>query len=278
MKILVTGANGQLGYEITKKFNTSNEVFTFSREEMDITDFEVSASIIKRIQPDLIIHCAAYTAVDKAEVDKDLAFLVNYAATKNISLCAEEIGATLCYISTDYVFDGLTSVPYLEHDETKPINIYGKSKRTGEIAVETFCSKFFIIRTSWLYGEYGSNFVKTMIRLAETNNSIRVVNDQIGTPTYTEDLANFIFDLVQTKHYGIYHASNEGECSWFDFAQAIFEIRKLAVKAEPCSTNEFPRLACRPSYSVLDNLNIRIHGFKDLRPWREALEDFLGRE
>ena len=275
LKILVTGANGQLGAELAHLRIDGIELRGCSRHELDITSLEQTRSVIAAYNPDIVIHSAAYTAVDKAESEPDEAFRVNAAGTRNVVLAARECGAKLCYISTDYVFDGMGSTPYNEVDRTNPRTVYGKSKLAGEQAVQTLHDRFFIVRTSWVYGKYGNNFVKTMLKMADERDQLKVVHDQIGSPTYTLDLARFLLGLVQTDYYGIYHASNSGVCSWFEFAQAIFEESGKTIQLDPCTTDEFPRPAPRPAYSVMDHSAIRINGLADLRPWREGLVHFL---
>lgn len=275
MKVLVTGANGQLGRDVVAVFQTDHEVHGFGREGLDITNEEQCKKVVSELQPDVIIHCAAYTAVDLAETEVDTAYKVNAVGTRNLAQAASGIGAKFCYISTDYVFDGTSPVPYQEYDNTNPQGIYGKSKRAGEQLVQTLSNRYFIVRTSWVYGLHGANFVKTMLKLAKERDSLKVVNDQVGSPTYTVDLAHFLLQLVNTERYGIYHASNSGICSWFDFAKAIFEESGFPMNVEPCTTKEFPRPAPRPKNSVMDHLSIRTNGFEDLRPWRDALRQFL---
>jgi len=276
MKILVTGANGQLGRELVLlPAPRDMEIVGFGREELDITDLAQCRSMIQLHKPEAIIHCAAYTKVDQAESQPDEAYRVNAYGTRNAALAAEEIGAKFVYISTDYVFDGRADKPYREYDRTDPQTVYGRSKLAGEQLVQSLTSRYFIVRTSWVYGKHGANFVKTMLKLAEERKMLRVVDDQIGSPTYTLDLARFLLELVKTDYYGIYHASNSGICSWYEFAKAIFEERRLNVHVEPCTTEEFPRPAQRPAWSVLDHGAIRAHGFEPLRPWREALRDYL---
>jgi len=276
LKILVTGANGQLGQELVRlPARPDIEIAGFGRDELDVTDPEQCRNVIGSYKPEVVIHCAAYTKVDQAESEPDEAYRVNADGTRNAALAAEQIGAKFVYISTDYVFDGKANAPYRENDRTDPQSVYGKSKLAGEQWVQSLSSRYFIVRTSWVFGKYGSNFVKTMLRLAEERDSLKVVSDQVGSPTYTLDLAQFLLELVQTDHYGIFHASNSGACSWYDFAKAIFEERGLHVQVEPCATAEFPRPAPRPAYSVLDHGAIRAHGLKPLRPWREALRSFL---
>lgn len=275
MKILVTGANGQLGQDTVKVFGINHEVYGFGRDQLDITKERQCLDVLESLKPDVVIHSAAYTAVDLAETEEDTAYTINAIGTRNLTVASEKVGAKLCYISTDYVFDGTGTKPYREYDNTNPQSVYGKSKRAGELLVQTLSSKYFIVRTSWVYGLYGANFVKTMLKLAQDRDTLRVVNDQFGSPTYTVDLANFLEQLIQTERYGIYHASNSGVCTWFDFASAIFEESGKQMEVIPCSTEEFPRPAPRPSYSAMEHLAIRTNGFEDLRPWREGLKAFL---
>ncbi|WP_438348924.1 dTDP-4-dehydrorhamnose reductase [Paenibacillus sp. FA6] len=281
MRALVTGAAGQLGTDVvTNLRNSGHDVFACARNELDITDLVQCQQVISQYQPDVVIHCAAYTAVDAAETDIDGAYRANAVGTRNIAVAAESTGSKLIYISTDYVFDGTSMEPYQEYDNTNPQSIYGKSKRAGELLVQSLSSRYFIVRTSWVYGIYGNNFVKTMLRLGQEMPSLKVVHDQKGSPTYTVDLANYLLELMSTEKYGIYHASNSGACTWYEFTQAIFEeARQLGIniiaQPEPCSTDEFPRPAHRPANSVMEHLAIRTNGFQDLRPWREGLRDFL---
>jgi dTDP-4-dehydrorhamnose reductase len=275
MKVLITGAAGQLGQDLLKRLAERHQVHGLGRHELDITDDLQCAQVLGILQPEVIIHCAAYTAVDEAETDEDTAYKVNAIGTRNLAVAAEKYGAKLCYISTDYVFDGAASKPYREYDNTNPQSVYGKSKRAGEQLVQNLSSRYFIVRTSWVYGVHGANFVKTMLKLAQDRDHLKVVSDQVGSPTYTVDLAEFLEQLVKTEKYGIYHASNAGVCSWYDFACAIFEEAGKSVKVEPCTTEEFPRPAPRPKNSAMEHLAIRSNGFEDLRPWREGLRAFL---
>lgn len=276
LKVLVTGANGQLGQELVQlKSSDSIEIIGCGRDDLDITDMGSCRSVLQKLRPDVVIHCAAYTAVDQAETEPDEAFRVNAAGTRNIAISAEENGAKFCYVSTDYVFDGNGTKPYNEYDQVAPRTIYGQSKLAGEQLTQTLSSRYFIVRTSWVYGKFGNNFVKTMLKLGVERDLLKVVHDQIGSPTYTLDLAQFLIELVQTDCYGIYHASNTGVCSWYEFAQAIFNERGLSTKVEPCTTADFPRPAPRPAYSVMDHAAIRYNGLKPLREWREALVSFL---
>lgn len=275
MRILITGANGQLGCDLRKLAEIRHDVFAFSHAELDVTNFDATISLVQKLNPDVIIHTAAYTQVDAAESNIDDAFRVNAMGTRNVVVAAEKIGCKVCYVSSDYVFDGRGNRPYLEYDQIGPVSIYGKSKRAGEELVQSLTTRFFIVRTSWVFGPHGNNFVKTMLRLGSEQPQLRVVNDQIGSPTYTLDLSSFLLELVTTERYGIYHASNQGACSWYELAKAIFEEAKMPTLVEPCTTDEFPRPAPRPQYSVMDNLAIRVNGFKPLRPWREAIHAFI---
>lgn len=275
MRILITGANGQLGKDLVRILNDKHEVMGTDRNEMDVTNQEQCNLVIDEFHPDVVIHTAAYTAVDQAESDPDGAFLLNAVGTRNAVVAAEQVGAKFCYISTDYVFDGRGNCPYNEYDNTNPESIYGKSKRAGEILTQSLSSRFFIVRTSWVFGINGNNFVKTMLKLGIEKERLKVVHDQVGSPTYTVDLSVFLSDLIETENYGIYHASNEGVCSWFEFAEDIFKESGINVIVEPCTTEDFPRPAPRPKYSVMDHMSIRTNGFADLRNWREALKAFL---
>lgn len=282
MKVLVTGANGQLGRDVVLLLEKEgHSVLACARDELDITDQVECNNVISTYHPEVVIHCAAYTAVDAAETDVDGAYQVNATGTRNIAVAAEQIRAKLIYISTDYVFDGTSDVPYQEYDNTNPQSIYGKSKRAGEVLVQSLSSRWFIVRTSWVYGVYGNNFVKTMLKLGQEKPKLQVVHDQKGSPTYTVDLAHFLLELMSTEKYGVYHASNSGACTWYEFTQAIFEEAQLfpgfhiQAEVDPCATDQFPRPAPRPRNSVMEHLSIRTNGLNDLRPWREGLRDFL---
>ncbi|MDK8194426.1 dTDP-4-dehydrorhamnose reductase [Paenibacillus sp. UMB7766-LJ446] len=281
-RVLVTGAAGQLGYDVVKTFQAGgHDVMACDRDQLDITDQQQCRETINVFQPHIIVHCAAYTAVDLAETDEDMAYTVNVTGTRNIAVAAEKVKAKLIYISTDYVFDGTATRPYQEFDVTNPQTVYGKSKLAGERLVEGLCSRWFIIRTSWVFGVHGSNFVKTMLELLEKRPRLQVVHDQQGSPTYTVDLARLVSELSLTEKYGIYHASNSGTCTWYEFAQAIAEEAakqsrfKQSAVLEPCTTEQFPRPAPRPQYSVMDHLAIRTNGLQPMRAWREALIAFL---
>ncbi|WP_339832946.1 dTDP-4-dehydrorhamnose reductase [Paenibacillus sp. FSL R7-0272] len=282
MKVLVTGASGQLGRDVVLLLEKEgHDILACDREQMDITNQAQCNEVISSYHPEVIIHCAAYTAVDAAETDTDGAYKVNAVGTRNVAVAAEKVGAKLIYISTDYVFDGQSTTPYQEYDNTNPQSVYGKSKRAGEWLVQSLCSKWFVVRTSWVYGLHGNNFVKTMLKLGQEKPKLQVVHDQKGSPTYTVDLALFLIELMGTEMYGIYHASNCGDCTWYEFTQAIFKEAQTVVgvsiqaELEPCTTEQFPRPAPRPVNSVMDHLSIRTNGLTDLRPWREGLRDFI---
>ncbi|MBW3491688.1 dTDP-4-dehydrorhamnose reductase [Bacillus sp. FDAARGOS_1420] len=276
MKVLVTGAKGQLGQDVVNLLEEQTwEVFGLGREELNITDEKQVSEKVLLIQPDIIIHTAAYTQVDQAESDEEAAFNVNAEGTKYLAKAAEAVGAKFCYVSTDYVFDGTKNEPYKADDQTNPQTVYGKSKLVGEQYTQEYCSKNYIVRTSWVFGLYGNNFVKTMLRLAEEKKELGIVHDQVGSPTYTTDLARFIINLVQTNKYGIYHGSNSGVCSWYEFAKEIFEQSNIEIMVNPLTTEDFPRPAARPKYSVLDKGMIEQNGFESFQDWKKALKDFL---
>jgi dTDP-4-dehydrorhamnose reductase len=276
MKVLVTGANGQVGREVVAALaERGHHPVACGRAELDIADLRQCREKLLSERPDAVIHCAAYTDVDGAEADPEGAFRVNAAGTRNVASAAEQAGASFCYISTDYVFNGRARRPYQEYDLPDPQNVYGKSKLAGEQLTQTLSRRYYIVRTSWVYGRYGRNFVKTMLRLGRERKQLRVVDDQIGSPTCAADLAAFLAELIETDRYGIYHATNTGHCSWYQFAKAIFEEAGIDAVVEPCSTEQFPRPAARPAYSVLEHVAIRANGLRDLREWRAALRDCL---
>lgn len=289
MRVLVTGAEGQLGSELVRLSDGGCEVVGYGRADMDVTDLDAARARLQAVRPDAVIHCAAYTDVDRAQDEVDRAFRVNAAGSRNVAVAASEVGARVCHISTDYVFDGALERPYREFDATRPASVYGQSKLAAEVLVQTLCPRYFIVRTSWLYGASGSNFVKTMLRMGRERDAarvgrgavrvgrdaVRVVDDQRGSPTYAADLARFLLELVGTDQYGVYHASNTGRCSWYEFACAIFEEAGVDTPIEPCTTEEFSRPAPRPRNSVLDHVAIRTNGFDELPPWRDALRRFL---
>jgi dTDP-4-dehydrorhamnose reductase/dTDP-4-dehydrorhamnose 3,5-epimerase len=276
IKVLVTGVNGQLGYDVVKRLNHLKiENLGVDRDDFDIIDKIAAENFILNYNPDIVVHFAEYTAVDKAEIDKEKCYDVNVEGTRNIAEICKKIDAKMIYISTDYVFDGLGNEPHIEDEVTKPINYYGYTKEQGEQAVSNILDKFFIIRTSWVYGKNGNNFVDTMLKLAETRDEISVVNDQVGAPTYTPDLAKLICDLFQTKSYGIYHGVNEGVISWYDFAVEIFNKANLNIKVNPITSSEYPTKAKRPLNSRLSKEKLEDIGFNRLPHWKDALEKYF---
>ncbi|MDY2882022.1 MAG: dTDP-4-dehydrorhamnose reductase [Romboutsia timonensis] len=279
MKILITGSKGQLGLELTKQLEKEKkyEIIATDRDELNIIDINSVNEFLLNNKPDVVINCAAHTAVDLCETDVENAYKINAVGPRNLAIVCEKIGAKLVQVSTDYVFDGNGTRPYREDDTTCPNSIYGTSKLMGENFVREFCSRYFVVRTAWLYGE-GNNFVRTMLKLAETNNELNVVNDQFGSPTSTVDLAKAIIDLMNTEHYGVYHGTCEGQCSWYDFAKKIFEIKNIDIKVNPVTSEEFKRPAPRPAYSVLDNFMLKLVGLNSFRTWEKSLEEYLDKE
>ena len=276
MKVLVTGANGQLGYDVVKELKKQNiECYGATRKDFDLVDFEATEKFIVNYMPDVVIHCAAYTAVDKAEDEQGLCYLVNASATENIAEICKKINAKMLYISTDYVFDGTKEGFYEVDDTPNPINVYGKTKLLGEQAVQRILNKYFIVRISWVFGEHGNNFIKTMLKLGKERKEINVVADQYGSPTYTADLAPLLVDMVKTNKYGIYHATNEGECTWAEFAEEIFRIAKLDVNVNHITTAEYLTRAKRPMNSRLSKNSLKINVFEVLNNWREAVKSYL---
>lgn len=278
MKVLVTGTNGQLGYDVVKELQKQNiECCGATRQDFDIVDFNATEKFITNYKPDVVIHCAAYTSVDKAEDEQGLCYLVNASATENIAGICKKINAKMLYISTDYVFDGTKNGFYEVDDKPNPINVYGKTKLLGEQAVQKILDKYFIVRISWVFGEHGNNFVKTMLRLGKERKEISVVADQYGSPTYTVDLAPLLIEMIQTEKYGIYHATNEGVCTWAEFAEEIFKIVGMDVKVNHITTAEYPTRAQRPMNSRLSKKSLQINNFKYLKLWNDALRQFLNR-
>ena len=274
--ILVTGITGQLGYDVLKELLRRNaDVFGSTRKEIDLTTENGAKSFILDKKPDTVIHCAAYTAVDKAESEAELALTVNGLATRWIAEACRAVNAKMIYVSTDYVFGGDGKRPYEVRDEKKPVNVYGRSKLLGEDAVNAILERHFIVRVSWVFGINGKNFVKTMLRLGETKKTLRVVNDQVGSPTYTVDLAKLLANMAETEKFGTYHASNEGFCSWAEFAEEIFKQSGLDVEIEGIPTIEYPTPARRPFNSRLSKKSLDENGFKRLPTWQNALERFI---
>ncbi|MDR1953504.1 MAG: dTDP-4-dehydrorhamnose reductase [Clostridiales Family XIII bacterium] len=288
MKILITGSNGQLGNELIGILNAGEseigqvdsiyagaEVTGVDIGNLDITDFHALSDFVQGNQFDLIINCAAMTNVDACECDYETAMKVNAIGARNMALVADLLGAKIVHVSTDYVFDGDAKTPYCEWDAPNPSTIYGKSKLLGERYVRESCERSFIVRTAWLYGYVGNNFVKTIIKLASERESIKVVDDQVGNPTSANDLAHHILKIARAEDYGIYHCTCDGICSWYDFAKEIVRLAGLTCEVVPCTTEEFPRPAPRPAYSAMDNLMLRSTVGDETRPWAEALSVFM---
>lgn len=275
MKILVTGVNGQLGYDIVKECKERNiEVVGVDVSEMDITDAKKVEDIIKEGNYDAVIHCAAWTAVDLAEEKKEACYKVNVEGTKNIASVCKEKNIKLMYFSTDYVFSGEGNTPWNEYDKRTPLNYYGQTKYESELIVEEV-EKYFIVRTSWVFGVNGSNFIKTMLKLGQTKSEISVVNDQVGSPTYTYDMAKLCVEMIQSDKYGIYHVSNEGECSWYEFAKEILGYLDKEIVVNPVTSDEFPSKAKRPKNSRLNKSELEKNGFNRLPDWKDALNRYI---
>ncbi|MDD6463940.1 MAG: dTDP-4-dehydrorhamnose reductase [Clostridiaceae bacterium] len=276
MKILVTGYNGQLGYDVVKELNSrSVECRGVDREDFDITDRDETVGYICDYAPDAVIHCAAYTAVDRAEDDEENCRKVNADGTENIAVACEKLRAKMLYVSTDYVYGGDGEAPFETDSPTNPKNVYGVTKLEGEKAVMKYIDKFFIVRTSWVFGINGSNFVKTMLRLGDEKESLNVVCDQVGSPTYTPDLARLICDLIVTEKYGIYHVTNENFCSWAEFAAEIMKLGGKKTVINPVPSSEYPTKAERPHNSRLSKKCLDEAGIKRLPTWQDALKRFL---
>lgn len=272
--ILITGANGQLGTELRRLLDQKKVTYyATDSEEMDITNKAEVDAVFEKVKPSIVFHCAAYTAVDAAEEDgKELNWAVNVNGTRTIASATKEAGAVMVYISTDYVFDGNSEGEYTIDSSVNPQNEYGKAKLAGEEIVQELCPSYYIVRTSWVFGEYGKNFVFTMLKLAETRDTLTVVNDQIGRPTWTKTLAYFLFHVYETKPaFGIYHLSNDDSCSWFEFAKEILKDKEVMVL--PVTSEEYPQKAYRPKHSIMDLSKAKATGFK-IPTWQEALTEF----
>ena len=276
MKVLVTGAKGQLGTDLMHELEKRGiEGIGVDVQEMDITDAEACRRVIKNSGADAVIHCAASTAVDAAEDNADLCRRINGEGTRNVAQACKEADTKLMYISTDYVFNGQGTRPWEPDDERHPLNVYGQTKYEGELAVEELSDKYFIVRIAWVFGVAGKNFIKTMLRLGKERGAVSVVDDQIGSPTYTYDLARLLVDMIQTDKYGRYHATNEGLCSWYEFAKEIFRQAGMDVPVTPVSSDAFPAKATRPSNSRLNKDKLSENGFERLPAWQDALGRFL---
>ena len=274
--VLITGILGQLGFDLAKELKRRGvEYIAPSLEELELTTEAGAKNFILDKKPDVVAHCAAYTAVDKAESEEELALTVNGLGTRWVAEACREVGAKMIYISTDYVFGGDGKTPYEVDDEKKPVNVYGRSKLLGEDAVTAIVDRHFIVRTSWVFGINGHNFIKTMLRLGETKKNLRVVDDQIGSPTYTVDLAKLLADMIPTDKFGTYHATNEGFCSWADFTREIFKQAGMDVEVEGIPTVEYPTPARRPFNSRLSKKSLDDAGFDRLPTWQDALARYL---
>ena len=280
MRVLVTGAKGQLGSDLLCELSNRNiDAIGIDIDDLDITDAKATKEVIEKINADkkldAIIHCAAYTAVDAAQDNEALVTKINADGTKNIAEMAKALDLSMMYISTDYVFDGEGERPWEPDDKRAPLNIYGMTKYKGELYVEELLEKYFIVRISWVFGLHGNNFIKTMLRLGKERGAVSVVNDQIGSPTYTPDLSRLLADMILTDKYGRYHATNEGLCSWYEFACEIFKQAKLDVKVTPVSSDAFPVKAKRPHNSRMDKSKLTENGFELLPKWQDALSRYL---
>ncbi len=276
MRVLVTGVSGQLGYDVAQVLAQRGiEYRGTSSKELDITDRAAVEHLMQSYRPDAVIHCAAYTKVDLAEDEPERCWAVNADGTRNLAAACREIGAKMLYISTDYVFPGTGEQFRRTDDPVSPVNTYGRSKLAGELAVQSLLETYFIVRISWVFGKNGNNFVKTMLRLAETRTELTVVCDQIGSPTYTADLAPLLCDMVQTERYGIYHATNGGTCAWSEFAKAIFELADKQVTVYPIPTSAYPTRAVRPLNSRMSKECLHSNGFQELPEWKNALARYL---
>jgi len=284
-KILVTGVSGMLGRDVVAQFKTGYKIFGIDVKEpdefgieyikIDITDLDKIYNVIPKINPDLILHLAAYTDVDKAEEEKDKCFLVNAIGTRNVSISAQRFDTPMLYISTDYVFDGKKKTSYFEYDRPKPLNSYGMSKYWGEVYVRDLLQKFWIVRSSWLFGKGGKNFVSNILKLIKRSPKLQVVDDQKGSPTYTSDLAKALKIVVEELGFGIYHITNSGKCSWFEFTKEILKLKNKNLEVVPIKSDKLSRPAKRPDNSVLENYLWRLSGKKLLRNWQDALKEYL---
>lgn len=276
MKIFVTGCNGQLGRAVNLQYKDESNVTFVNTDvaDLDITKVDDVISAVRAEKPDVIVNCAAHTAVDACETDWDNAYRINAIGPRNLSLAANEVNAKLVHISTDYVFDGKSTKPYTEFDAVDPQGAYGKTKLAGEEFVKAFANRYFIIRTAWLYGD-GKNFVKTMLRLSETNDVVSVVHDQVGSPTSTKELAGAIAHLIPTDNYGLFHGTCEGVCSWADFTEEIFRLKGLSTKVNRITSAEFNAKAPRPAYSVLENYMLKLTTDYKFAQWEDAIAEYI---
>ena len=276
MRVLVTGVKGQLGFDVVNELNKRNiEAVGVDIDEMDFTDAASVDKVITDAKVDAVIHCAAYTAVDAAEDNEEVCRKVNVDGTQNIANICKKLNIKMMYISTDYVFNGTGTTPWKPDDEREPLNVYGVTIYQGELAVQNTIDKFFIVRIAWVFGINGKNFIKTMLNLAQTHDKLTVVNDQFGSPTYTYDLAVLLVDMIQTEKYGIYHATNEGICTWYEFACEIFKQAGVKIEVEPVSSDMFPTKAKRPENSRMDKDKLEEQGFHKLPTWQDAVARYV---
>lgn len=288
MNIVVTGASGQLGQELKSIIETGkseigvfpqdlskNKVYYCDSQELDISDEQAVTLYFDQNKVDVVINCAALTNVDGCEQEADLAMKVNSIGARNLAIACETQGAKLIHVSTDYVFDGTAQTPYVEWDSCNPQGIYGKSKLLGEQYVQTLCSRYFIVRTAWLYGYIGKNFVKTILSLAKEKGQLKVVDDQVGNPTNANDLAYHILKLAYTQSYGVYHITGNGSCSWYAFTKEILNKANVPCVLSPCTTDQFPRPAKRPAYSALDHAMLRATIGDEMRDWKTAIATYI---
>ncbi|MCK4268698.1 MAG: dTDP-4-dehydrorhamnose reductase [Actinomycetia bacterium] len=274
MKIIITGADGQLGSELQKVLD-GHDLYPVDIEELDITDFQEVKKQVSSFGPEIIFHVAAFTDVDGAELNPDLAYKVNAIGTRNLSVAARGSGAAILYVSTDFVFDGRKETPYTEFDDVNPLSVYGRSKLAGERDVQTLAGEHYICRTAWLYGRDGQNFVKTMLSLGQEGQTIRVVDDQMGSPTSAADLAKKIVEIGLSGRFGVYHTTNSGAVSWYGFAKKVFELAKITPDLQPIGSDQMERPAKRPAFSVLRGLGLELQGMQPMRPWDEALAEYF---
>lgn len=277
MKVLVTGVKGQLGYDVVRELQKrGHEAVGVDIDEMDITDAAAVEQVMMKTQPEAVIHCSAYTAVDCAEDDTEICRRVNVDGTENIAKICKKIDCKMLYLSTDYIFSGDGERPWEPDDEASPLNAYGQSKYDGELALKKYVEKYFIVRISWVFGINGNNFIKTMLRLGRENGAVKVVDDQIGSPTYTFDLARLLVDMIESDRYGAYHATNEGICSWYEFAKEIFRAAGMNdVSVTPVKSGEFPVKAKRPKNSRMSKEKLVANGFSLLPAWQDAVARYI---
>lgn len=277
MKVLVTGVKGQLGYDVVRELQKrGHETVGVDIDEMDITDAAAVERVMTEVQPDAVIHCSAYTAVDRAEEDTEICRRVNVEGTENIAKICKKLDCKMLYLSTDYIFSGDGERPWEPDDEASPLNAYGQSKYDGELALKKYVEKYFIVRISWVFGINGNNFIKTMLRLGRENGAVKVVDDQIGSPTYTYDLARLLVDMIESDRYGAYHATNEGICSWYEFAKEIFRAADMDnVSVTPVKSGEFPVKAKRPKNSRMSKEKLVTNGFSLLPAWQDAVARYI---